>query len=125
MLAYVFWHWPRAEVLRPEYEDHLRAFQQQINGALPPGLRGSTVYRITGAPWLPGGAGYEEWYLLDDTCALGTIEREAVSGVVGDVHNDVARLAAGGTAGLYKPAGQDASVELWRAHGSTALWFAR
>jgi hypothetical protein len=115
----VFWHWPREGVDLTDYEPRLLAFHTKLAANSPAGMRRSMIWRVSGAPWLPDGAGYEDWYLLEDTSALGTIGGGVTSGFIGDVHSAVAQLAAGGTAGLYQPA----TRPLGDVSGSTALWF--
>ncbi len=103
MLAYVFWHWPRPEIERGQYLDHLTAFHQTLAANKPPGFQRSVVFRIQGANWLnTDGEAFEEWYLLDDSAAMDPLNDAAVSGVCEEPHNRVAREAADGTGGLYR-----------------------
>jgi len=103
MLAYVFWHWPRPEIERGQYLDHLTAFHQTLAANKPPGFQGSVVFRILGANWLnTDGEAFEEWYLLDDSAAMDPLNDAAVSGVCEEPHNRVAREAADGIGGLYR-----------------------
>ncbi len=51
MLAYVFWHAPRAEEAGPSYEANLAAFHRALGTHPPPGFRGSVVLRAAAAPW--------------------------------------------------------------------------
>jgi hypothetical protein len=103
MLAYVFWHWPQPGVDAETYVDHLVSFHRTLNANKPAGFNGSRVFRIKGASWLETqGDAFEDWYLLDDSAALDSINEAAVSGVCEAPHNLVAREAAGGTAGLYR-----------------------
>jgi hypothetical protein len=88
-------------------------------------MRSSFVWRVEGASWLPVRFGYEDWYLLDDTCALDIVNREAVAGATGSAHRGVASLAGGGTAGLYRPAGWHGPTALPEARGPVALWFSK
>jgi len=58
--------------------------------------------RLGGAPWAnQGAAAYEDWYLVHDMAAFAPLNEAAVSGPRKAPHDAVARLAAGGTAGLY------------------------
>ena len=52
MLAYVFWHWPQADIDRDAYVDHLSEFQQTLAANKPDGFQQSVVFRIRGASWL-------------------------------------------------------------------------
>jgi hypothetical protein len=103
MLAYVFWHWPQANIDRDTYEDHLREFQQTLAANKPAGFQESVVFRIRGASWLnTADEAYEEWYLLDDSAAMDRLNEAAVSGACEEPHNRVAREAADGIGGLYR-----------------------
>lgn len=103
MLAYVFWHWPQANVDRDEYVEHLIDFQRTLAANKPDGFRESVVFRIRGASWLnTQGEVYEEWYLLDDSAAMDRLNDGAVSGACLEPHNRVAREAEDGTGGLYR-----------------------
>ena len=75
-------------------------FQAALAAHPPNGFSSASTVRIRGAPWA-GQAAYEDWYLVHDMTALGTLNAAAVSGPRLEPHNAVARLAAGGTAGLY------------------------
>ena len=103
MLAYVFWHWPRPEIERGQYVDHLIEFHRALAANGPPGFRESVVFRIQNANWLKTESeAYEEWYLLDDSAAMDPLNFAAVSGACEEPHNRVARAAADGTGGLYR-----------------------
>lgn len=119
MLAYVFWHWRHAAVDREEYEQVLGAFHASLRDAPSPGFRRSWVWRVQGAPWLPEGTGYEDWYLLDSSAALDPLNEAAVTASRQRAHDQAARLVAGGTAGLYRlRAGEplpDAARGIWFA----------
>ena len=116
MIAYVFWHWPQAGVATDEYESRQRAFQAALERDPPPGFRGGRTWRITDAPWAnDGGAAYEDWYLLEGLGDLEALNQAAVSGSRLEPHNAVARLAAGGTAGVYALQAGRESPEIQRA----------
>jgi hypothetical protein len=103
MLAYVFWHWPAPDVERGRYLDRLVAFHRALRAAPPPGFRGSRVLAVEGAPWLPSApAALEDWYLVDDFAALGALNDAAITAARQAPHDAVARLAGGGTGGLYR-----------------------
>ncbi|MBV9281287.1 MAG: hypothetical protein JOZ41_14500 [Chloroflexi bacterium] len=120
MLAYVFWHWPRPALSPEEYETHLRAFHASLRRNLPAGMKRSFAWRVEGAAWLPAGHAYEDWYLLEDSSALDSIDRLVDSGETADPHDAVAALAAGGTAGLYRPV-----LAAEGRGGTAALWFGK
>ncbi len=102
MLAYVFWHWPAPEVDAARYAETLVAFHRVLASVPSPGLRGSRVYEVQGAPWVPVPRAFEDWYLLDDFTALGALNEAAVSGARREPHDSAARLAAGGHGGVYR-----------------------
>ncbi|MDH3496279.1 MAG: hypothetical protein OER21_05925 [Gemmatimonadota bacterium] len=102
MLAYVFWHWSLPQVAPADYEQALRRFHAALAQAPPAGFLRSWTHQVTGAPWVPGPIGYEDWYLLDGSAALDPLDVAAVSGRRQEAHDGAARLAAGGTAGLYQ-----------------------
>jgi len=95
VLAYVFWHRRDARVAVAEYEARLDAFHAAIG--VP-----SAWFAVRGLPWIPGGAGYEDWYLVEDFAALGEVNERAVSGPRQAPHDAAAAAAAWGIAGLYR-----------------------
>jgi hypothetical protein len=122
MLAYVFWHWPQAEINPGLYVDHLSEFQQTLAANKPDGFQESVVFRIRNAAWLKtNGEAYEEWYLLDDSAAMDRLNEAAVSGACEEPHNRVAREAADGIGGLYRlrAGAQDL------AHSKFAVWLSK
>jgi|SRR5689334_2424109 len=103
MLAYVFWHWPRPEIERGQYLDHLIDFHRTLAANKSPGFQQSVVFSMSGAYWLEtDGEVFEEWYLLDDSAAMDPLNEAAVSGACEQPHNRVASEAANGTGGLYR-----------------------
>lgn len=119
-LAYVFWHWPQRETDVATYEKQLAEFHRMLGEARPKGFSGSATFRLQGAPWMEG-AGYEDWYLVQDSAALDPLNEAAVAAAVKRAHDAAALHTAGGTAGLYR----------WRAgagkceEGRVAHWFAK
>jgi hypothetical protein len=95
MLAYVFWHQARRGVGSAEYEDGLRAFHARLSGR-------SGCFRLSELPFGDGGAGYEDWYLVEDWAALGALNSEAVTGERHLPHDGVAQLASNGWGGVYR-----------------------
>ncbi len=123
MLAYVFWHWPLATVRHEVYTDHLVAFHQALAQHAPAGFVRSAVFRCGPAPWIPEPqGGYQDWYLVEGSGALDALNSGAVAPGCRDAHDQAARLAAGGTAGLYtRWIGPDDLT----ATARTTTWFAK
>jgi hypothetical protein len=105
MLAYVFWHWPRADHIVGEYERGQRAFHEALAQSAPLRFLRSFVYRLEGrAEWLGGAPAYMDWYLVDGSAALDPLNVAAVSGVCEAPHARVAQgmaAGAGSLLGLY------------------------
>jgi hypothetical protein len=93
-LAYVFWHRPAEGVDAGVYETHLAAFHAALASTPPPGYAGSCALRV-------GERRYEDWYLVADWAALGTLNRHAVSGSRQRPHDAAAAGAGDGAAGIY------------------------
>ena len=122
MLAYVFWHWPRPEIERGQYLDHLVEFHRTLAAHKPPGFQRSVVFSLNGAYWLETqDEVFEEWYLLDDSAAMDPLNEAAVSGACEEPHNRVAREAANGTAGLYRLRAGDGDL----ANANFATWLSK
>lgn len=101
MLAYVFWHVPRAGAVARQYESAHGEFQEALRAAGVRGLRGIRVFRLDAVPWLDGKAGYEDWHLLEDSAALDVLNEAAVSEARLLPHDRIAAMAGAGIAGLY------------------------
>jgi hypothetical protein len=103
MLAYVFWHWRRADVDAMDYERRQRAFHDALASAPPDGFVRSSIVRVSGAPWANAGRdAYEDWYLVRDSAALDLLNDAAISASRAAPHDAAAAVAAGGTAGVYR-----------------------
>lgn len=120
-LAYTFWHWRRPTVPAPEYEQRQRAFHAALAEHPPAGFSRSISSFVTGAPWAnAGGDAYQDRYIVRDSAALDVLEQAAISGARQRPHDDAARSAEGGTAGLYQArVGQPISAP------RQALWFGK
>lgn len=102
-LAFVFWHWKRAEVAAPDYEARQRAFHEALAIHPPAGFSRSFSSSVAGLPWAnAGGDAYEDWYLVSDFAALETLDAGATTGARKAAHDGAASGADGGTAGLYR-----------------------
>lgn len=103
MLAYVFWHRPAEGVERVAYEQALARFHRSLSQRRPSGLSESATVRYEQLPWLEGGgAGYEDWYLVEDWAALGVLEQAAVARGHVSAHDAVAAHTAAGSGGVYE-----------------------
>jgi hypothetical protein len=121
MLAYVFWHAPGPGIGPEDYEDALRGFQHALAQARPPGLIQAAVFRCDLLPWLAERPGYADWYLLDGSAALDVLNSAAVSGACRGPHDEAARRADAGVAGLYRL--RLGAPDLASARGAT--WFSK
>lgn len=103
LLAYVFWHWPQPEITLDAYTQSLAEFHQTLSTNKPAGFFKSIVFNIENATWLQtNGTAFEDWYLQADSASLDKLNDGAVSGACAEPHNNIARHAAGGIAGLYR-----------------------
>ena len=101
MLAYAFWHVPRAEAVAQAYESAHGSFHDVLRAAGVRGLRGVRVSRLASVPWLGGMPGYEDWHLLDGSADLDVLNDAAIGGARRLPHDGIAALAGEGTAGLF------------------------
>lgn len=119
-LAYVFWHRPASGLDTGQYEAALAGFHEALGAAQPVGFRRSFTLRTDAIPWLgAGGPGYEDWYLVESSCALDEINAAAVGPAALDAHDRAARSAVEGVAGLYR---LYAGTEISAARSGTARW---
>ena len=93
MLAYLFWHRPQPGVERGEYEEAQRQFHALLEIE-------SACFRVEQLPFKDG-AGYEDWYLVEDWQALGDLNAAAVDAQRNGGHDRAAGMAAGGWGGIY------------------------
>jgi hypothetical protein len=102
MLAYLFWHESRPDVDGDRYVALLQAFHRALRAAPPAAFAGSWSVRLERAPWDAGPATpFEDWYLVEDWAALGTLNDAAVRPPREDAHDAIAALATNGAGGLY------------------------
>jgi hypothetical protein len=122
MLAYVFWHTPQTGVEPAEYERMLVAFHEALADSSPAGFRHSAAFRLGEVPWLPSeGSVYEDWYLVEGSAALDTLNDAAVTAHRQVPHDQVAAVAGTGAGGLYRLRQGDAELHSVRA----ALWLSK
>ena len=103
------------------YEARQRRFHEALAAEPPPGFHGSLIVAARSLPWAAaGGAVYEDWYLVADFTALGSLNEAAVSRSRSAPHDAAAAVAAGGAGGIYAlVAGTPVP------HPEVARWFAR
>jgi hypothetical protein len=106
MLAYVFWHRSRSEVEASRYEASLSRFHHALREQPPSGFLLSRIHRLGDVPWMGGGPGYEDWYVLRDSAALDELNDAARDARRESAHDEAASLAIEGVAGLYRPLGE-------------------
>jgi hypothetical protein len=109
VLAYLSWHRPALAGDPSAYERALVQFHHSLARRPPSGFRGSATFRTAELPWLPeqepapgGGAGYEDWYLLDDWAAVGVLEEAAVSTGHFSAHEKLASLSGPLRGAVYR-----------------------
>jgi hypothetical protein len=129
MLAYVFWHWPKPNIVLADYTRKLGEFHASLARHAPLGFSHSVVVELTKPPWLKAeSVAFEDWYLVKDSSVLDQLNFAAVSGQNELPHNQVAFDAAGGTAGLYRlkqgdiRALQTANLATWFSKGPSASY---
>jgi hypothetical protein len=103
VIAYVFWHRPRERVAPERYEDACTRFHHSLARHPPGGFAGSACLRAERLPWFgDGGPGYEDWYLVEDFGALGTLNEAAVARGHETSHDAVAAAMGEGTGSVYR-----------------------
>ena len=92
MLAYVFSHRAAEGTDIVAYEAGLKRFHAALAETKPAGFITSTSYQIAG--------GYSDWYLVEHSAALDSLNAAAISGSRARPHDDVARAAIDGSGKL-------------------------
>jgi hypothetical protein len=111
VLAYLFWHRPRAGVDTDAYEEAQRAFHAEIETP-------SACFHVAQLPF-DEGDGYEDWYLVDDWQGLGVLNAAAVDARRRAHHDLAASMVGRGWGGLY------ASIAGPEAIPEEASWVAK
>ena len=127
MLAYVFWHWPRADAAVDRYEASLAGFHASLVQLADSPVRFTTTWAVTGLPWAPHAAEcYADWYLVSGFGDLGRLNQVAVTAGRQAAHDRVASLSEGGTGGLYRPRGALLAGHDWvSSPPGWEAWFAK
>lgn len=100
-IAYVFWHWPKAEVSTETYENRLMTFHSGLKRASPPGLLDVFSFHVDALPWATGSRIYEDWYVVEGYSTLGVLNDAAVSGDVRAPHDSIAIDYMRGAGGMF------------------------
>ena len=77
------------------------AFSRALADLYCPGVRRITSFRTSTVPWLDEPLGYEDWATIDGSCALETLNEQAVSGHMAALHGTVAQQMGVGYGGVY------------------------
>jgi hypothetical protein len=102
VIAYVFWHRPAVGTEAAAYDAAQVHFHHSLAAHPPGGFVGSACLRAQ-LPWLgDGGAGYEDWYVLEDFAALGVLNEAAVGRGHATAHDAAARTMGDGTGSVYR-----------------------
>ena len=98
MLAYVFWHRPAPGVAPEVYDGRDQSLPSLARRAPARRVRPLGVASRAAAPnWLGDGAGFEDWYVVEDFAALGVLNEAAVGRGHLSAHDAAARHAGPGT----------------------------
>jgi hypothetical protein len=92
LLAYVFFHLPAPGVETTAYEAALHRFHASLAGAPPSGFIGSSTYRVGGR--------YADWYLVETSAALDSLNEAAVNSARSADQSAVAHMSADGAGKL-------------------------
>jgi hypothetical protein len=93
VLAYVFFHRPAPNAGAIAYEAGLRSFHASLAAAPPSGFLGSSSFRV--------GGGYADWYLVEDSAALDSLNQAAIGAAALSSHDTVANMSAVGAGKLF------------------------
>lgn len=124
MIAYAFWHTPRAGADEMVYAARLARFQEELEqlGSAASGLRQDPLaFRLDDVPWIDAGRPvYLDVYALDGTAQMETLNTAAVSGAMVEPHAAIAALYGTGAGSLYQHRYGDAPGAV--GHG---YWFSK
>ncbi|MBY0505507.1 MAG: hypothetical protein K2X03_16460 [Bryobacteraceae bacterium] len=105
MIAYLFWHTPRAGVDEAQYAAKLIHFHEELEqlGSGSTGLALDPVaYSLPEVPWIPVNRSvYLDVYAMDSTSRMETLNSAAVSGPMLQPHQEIAALYGSGAGSLY------------------------
>ena len=125
MIAYLFWHVPRAGADEAQYAAKLVRFQEELE-QLGEGVSGlaadPAAYRVDDVPWINASRTvYIDLYLMADSAKMDVLNTAAVSGAMAAAHGEIATLYGSGAGSLY-------SVRTGTpdpAQAAHAYWFAK
>jgi hypothetical protein len=103
LLAYLFFHRPDQGVDAGAYEEGLRRFHASLAAARANGFVSSRTYRVDQR--------YCDWYLVENSAALDSLNDAAVAGSTGPVHDAVAHMAVDGAGKLLRLAAGSADAD--------------
>jgi len=98
MLAYVFVHDANEDADRRQYRVCLGAFHDALAFSPPDGFVRSWAWQVEAGPL---GHAFEDWYLVEDWAALGSLNEAAVTGSRKAPHDEIASLAGEGVGAIY------------------------
>jgi len=106
MIAYAFWHTPRAGADESVYAARLVRFQEELEqlGVGASGLAADpAAFRLDDVPWIGAGRPvYLDLYLLPATAQMETLNAAAVTGTMAEPHAAIAALYGSGAGSLYQ-----------------------
>lgn len=103
MRAFIMWHRPRTDVDADGYRQGLFRFFAALGAARPSGLISICSHWVEApAPAPDQGAAFEDWYLLEDSAALDTINDAAIDRGCESSHDAAAAASRDEYTGLLR-----------------------
>jgi hypothetical protein len=122
MIAYAFWHTPRAGVDETIYTARLVRFQEELEQAGGGLAYDPQAFRLADVPWINAGRPvYLDVYLMQSSAQMDVLNTAAVSGSMAEPHAAIASMYGSGAGSLYQSRLSDNPGEGW-AH---AYWFSK
>lgn len=105
MIAYLFWHVPRAGVDEAQYAAKLARFQEELEqvGGSVSGLDADpAAFRVDDVAWINAGRTvYVDLYLMSDSSKMDVLNGAAVKDGMAAAHGEIAALYGSGAGSLY------------------------